>query len=205
MSATGAGDAFLRPILNPTSSKENKMKRFLGFVVLATVIAGLAPQAAFADGWPLKGSFAVSFSTLPNTGNVSFCGGPAGAARVLEAHGTGSTSLGTFAFTLYKTVGAGGVLHGCLTFTAPDGDTLEATYAGTGLPANAHLFAPSAGTLTFTGGTGRFKNASGTAVWTAQAAAFYVANSWAGGGPVTAPIQGMAFYLIDGRIHRSKD
>jgi hypothetical protein len=179
------------------------MMRLPGFLALAALMAGFAPQAAFAGGWPLKGSFAVSFSTLPNTGAVSYCGGPPG-ARELEAHGNGSTSLGTFAFTLYKTIGAGGVLHGCLTLTAPNGDTLEATYAGSGLAANTHLFAPSAGTLTFTGGTGRFKNASGSAVWTAESVVFYVANSWAGGGPATAPIQGMAFYEIEGTIQRGR-
>jgi len=179
------------------------MKRFLGFVALATVIAGLAPQAAFADGWPLKGSFAVSFSTLPNTAAVSYCGGPAG-ARDLEAHGNGSTSLGTFSFTLFKT-GGNGVFHGCLTLTAPNGDILEATYdvAPAG-PANAHNWGPSAGTLTFTGGTGRFKSASGSGTFTAMNTIFYPASSWAGGGPATAPIQGMAFYEIDGTIRRAR-
>ena len=103
------------------------------------------------------------------------------------------------AFTLYKTI-SGSVLHGCLTLTAPNGDTLDATYAGGGMAANAHLFAPSTGTLAFTGGTGRFKNASGSAVWTAQAVVFYVASSWAGGGPATAPVQGMAFYEMEGTI-----
>jgi len=70
--------------------------------------------------------------------------------------------------------------------------------------ANAHLFSPSTGTLTFTGGTGRFKNASGSATFTAMNVVFYVANSWAGGGPATAPIQGMAFYEIEGTIHRER-
>ena len=181
--------------------------RFLSALALSATIVASAPQTAFADGRsdgrPLQGSFAVSFSTLPNTGGLSFCGALA-RARVIEAHGNGATSLGTFAFTLFKTVGGGGG-DGCLTLTAPNGDTLQATYVvGGGLAANTHLFAPSFGTLTFTGGTGRFKNASGSAVWTAQNVVFYVASSFAGVPPTTAPIQGMAFYEIDGTIHHGK-
>ena len=179
------------------------MKILLGFIALATVISGLAPQRAFADGRPFRGSFAVAFSTTLNTAAVSYCGGPP-LARDVEAHGNGTTSLGTFSFTLFKTVG-GGVFHGCLTLTAPNGDTLDATYHGGGTAANAHLFAPSAGTLTFTGGTGRFENATGSAVFTAQNVVFYVASSFAGGGPATSPIQGMAFYEVDGTIRRGED
>ena len=175
--------------------------RFLSALALSATIVGFAPQAAFADQ-PFRGSFAVAFSGSLNTAGASFCGGPA-LARVIEAHGTGHTSLGAFSFTLFKTTG-GGVLHGCLTLTAPDGDILEATYVGSGLAANANNFSPSAGTLTFTGGTGRFKNATGSAVWSAMNDLFYPASSFAGGGPATAPTQGMAFYLIDGSIRRGR-
>jgi hypothetical protein len=178
------------------------MMRLPGLVALAALTAGFAPQTAFADGRPFQGSFAVTFSTLPNTGAVSYCGGPAG-ARDLEAHGNGATSLGTFAFALFKT-GGGGAFHGCLTLTAPNGDILEATYDVGGGALNSHLWAPSTGALTFTGGTGRFKNASGSATFTAMNIVFYGASSWAGGGPATAPIQGMAYYEIEGTIRRDK-
>lgn len=175
--------------------------RFLSALALSATIVGFTPQAAFADV-PFRGSFAVAFSGSLNTAGVSYCGGPA-LARVIEAHGTGHTSLGAFSFTLFKTTG-GGALNGCLTLTAPDGDILEATYVGSGLAANANNFSPSSGTLTFTGGTGRFKNATGSAVWSAMNDLFYPASSFAGGGPATAPTQGMAFYLIDGSIHRGR-
>jgi hypothetical protein len=88
--------------------------------------------------------------------------------------------------------------------TAPYGDILEATYVAGGLPPNANNFALANGTLTFTGGTGRFKNASGSAVFTAVFANFYPTNSFAGGGPANVPLQGMAFYEIEGTIHRER-
>ncbi|MBA3891647.1 MAG: hypothetical protein H0X64_14065 [Gemmatimonadaceae bacterium] len=51
---------------------------------------------------------------------------------------------------------------GTRTFTAANGDELYATVAGTSAPIGPGLIGFSA-TFTFTGGTGRFTNASGTA------------------------------------------
>jgi hypothetical protein len=182
------------------------MKSLFRFLALATVVAGLAPQSAFADeregGRPFEGSFAVSWTNTLNTAAVSYCGGTALPIAV-EAHGNGSTSLGTFSVTLFKT-GGGGLFHGCLTLIAPNGDILEATYdAGAG-PPNSNNFAQATGGLTFTGGTGRFKNASGSATFSAIFNRYYPGNSFAGGGPADVPVQGMAFYEIEGTIHRGK-
>jgi hypothetical protein len=183
------------------------MKSFLGFISLALLIVGLAPQSVLADGPSrgrrFEGSFAVAFTGTVNTGGVSYCGGAA-LPRAIEAHGNGATSLGTFSFTLFKTSG-GGLFHGCLTLTAPNGDILEATYdAGAGAP-NSNNFTQATGGLTFTGGTGRFKNASGSATFAAIFDAFYVGSSFAGGGPANVPVQGMAFYEIEGTIYRGKN
>jgi len=182
------------------------MKRFLGPMALATMLVGLAPQSAFADerpdGRPFHGSFAVTFATTLNTGAESYCGGPV-LARTVEAHGNGSSTLGTMAFSLIKGAG-GGAFHGCLTLFAANGDILEATYIGGGGPPNVRGFAPGFGTLTFTGGTGRFTNATGSATFTSVNSVFYVASSFAGGGPANVPIQGMAFYEIEGTIQRSR-
>jgi hypothetical protein len=181
------------------------MKRLLGSMALATMLVGLAPQSVSADGRhdgrPFHGSFAVTFGTTLNTGGESYCGGPV-LARTIEAHGNGSSTLGSMAFNLIK----GGVpgFHGCLTLTAANGDVLEATYIGAALGANARGFAAGAGTLTFTGGTGRFENASGSATWTSVNTVFYIASSFAGGGPATAPIQGTAYYEIEGTIYRQR-
>ena len=177
------------------------MMRLPGFVALAALTAGLTPQTAFADGWPFQGSFAVAFSGTPNTAGASYCGAPP-LPRAIEAHGNGFSSLGALSFTLFKTGGPTG-FHGCLTFTALNGDILEATYVGAAVAPNANNFAPASGSLTFTGGTGRFKNAAGTAVWTAVFDTFYVASSSAG--PPVVPAQGMAFYQIDGKVRRVRN
>jgi len=180
--------------------------RFLSALALSATIVGFASQAAFADGRPdgrpFHGSFAVTFATTLNTDAVSYCGGPV-LARTIEAHGNGSSTLGTMAFSLIKG-GGGGAFHGCLTLIAANGDVLEATYIGGAGPANVRGFAPGFGTLTFTGGTGKFANATGSATFTSVNSVFYVASSFAGGGPATAPIQGTAYYEIEGTIHREK-
>jgi len=180
--------------------------RFLGAMALSAMIVGLAPQAAFADGRfdgrPFHGSFAVAYTVTPNTAAVSHCGAPA-LPRAIEAHGNGHTSLGKFSFTLFKTAG-GGAFHGCLTLVAADGDILDATYVAGGLPPNSNNFSVATGTLKFTGGTGRFQNASGDAVLTAVFANFYPSSSFAGGGPANVPLQGMAFYEIEGTLHRER-
>lgn len=177
------------------------MKSFLGSVALATVIIGFAAPTAFADGRPFQGSFAVAFSGTPNTAQASYCGAPL-LPRAVEAHGNGYSSFGPLAFTLFKTLGPAG-LHGCLTLTAPNGDILEATWVGgPGVAANANKFAPGTGAFTFTGGTGRFKNATGSGTWTAMFDPFYAASSSAVA-PIV-PVQGMAFYEIQGTIRRDK-
>ncbi len=173
--------------------------RLFGAVALAAMALSLAPKAALADTLRFQGSFAVAYSATPNARAVRYCGGP-NLPIVVEAHGNGFTSVGALAFTLFKTLGDG-PLHGCLTFTTPDGDILEATYVGAAVAGNANNFAPATGALTFTGGTGRFNNARGRATWTAVFDNFYPASSFAGGGPAV-PLQGMAFYVIDGKIRR---
>jgi hypothetical protein len=127
---------------------------------------------------------------------VTYCGGTPLPVAV-EAHGDGFSTLGALSFSLLKTLG-GGPLHGCLTLATPDGDTLSAIYDGTGTAANSNHFSSATGTLTFTGGTGRFNGAGGSAKFTAIFDQFYPASSFVGGG--TAPIQGMAFYLVEGKI-----
>jgi hypothetical protein len=185
--------------MNIFAKKTLGSRRLLGAVALAAMTACLAPKAALADTLRFQGSFAVAYSATPNARAVSYCGGPSLPIAV-EAHGNGFTSLGALAFTLFKTLGDG-PLHGCLTFTTPDGDILEATYVGATVAGNPNNFAPATGALTFTGGTGRFSTARGRATWTAVFDNFYAASSFAGGGPAV-PLQGMAFYVIDGKIRR---
>jgi hypothetical protein len=177
-------------MLRDLVSRRNLILISLGLLILAAVTVVLAPQKALAhdEGRRIEGTFTVAFSVMPNTAGDSFCGGPP-LANIVEAHGSGSSTLGTLSFSLQKTVGP--TLHGCLTLTAPDGDTLNAIYDGTQGSPNPNNFRDGAGTLTFTGGTGRFLNASGSANFT-------VVFSRIGG--TTAPVQGMAFYSVDGTV-----
>lgn len=162
----------------------------LGLLVLAAVTIVLAPKAVRADEeTPIKGTFTVAFSVMPNTANDSFCGGTP-LANIVESHGAGSSALGALSLSLEKTTGPT-LFHGCLTLTAPNGDTLLAIYDGTQTAPNANNFRHATGTLTFTGGTGRFEGAVGSADFTA-------AFSRIGG--TTAPIQGMAFYSVNGTL-----
>lgn len=173
------------------------MKKLFGSLALAAVTLTLAPRAVLAYDIPFQAAFVVSYSATPNTTNVAYCGGPALPVAV-EAHGDGFSTLGALAFLLQKTLG-GGPLHGCLTISNPDGDTLTAIYDGKGTAADANNFAPAAGTLTITGGTGRFKGATGSATFTAIFDNFYAASSFAGG-TGSAPLQGMAYYMVQGKI-----
>ena len=174
------------------------MTKLLGFCVLAAITFAVAPQTAMAYDVAFQASFAVAFSGSPNTDNVAYCGGTAGPVAI-EAHGDGFSTLGALAFSLQKTQ-AGALFHGCLTLTAPNGDTLTATYDAAGsAPPNANHFSPATGSLTFTGGTGLFSGASGSATFTAVSDQFYPASSFAGG-TGTAPLQGMAFYVVQGKM-----
>jgi hypothetical protein len=174
------------------------MTKLLGFWVLAAMSCAVAPQKLLAYDVPIQASFAVAFSGTPNTGNVAYCGGTPGPIAI-EAHGDGFSTFGALDFSLQKTQD-GALFHGCLTLTASNGDTLTATYDAAGsAPPNANHFAPATGTLTFTGGTGRFRDASGSATFTAVFDSFYPEISFAGG-TGTAPLQGMAFYLVQGKI-----
>lgn len=166
--------------------------------VLAAMSCVMAPQTVLAYDMPIQASFAVAYSATPNTGNVIYCGGTPGAVAI-EAHGDGFSTLGALALSLQKTA-SGPLFHGCLTLTAPNGDSLSAIYDAAGsAPPNANHFSPATGTLTFTGGTGRFAGASGKATFTAVFDSFYPGSSFASG-TGTAPLQGMAFYVVQGNI-----
>lgn len=114
---------------------------------------------------------------------------------MVEAHGAGHSSLGDLSLSIQKTV-VGPANHGCVTFTALNGDTLSAIYDLTASTPNANLFRDATGTLTFTGGTGRFQGASGSADVTAVFSRI---------GGTSNPMQGIAFYSVDGALSVQRD
>lgn len=174
----------------------------LGLSLLTATIINLAAKNAPAEeGLRIRATFTVAYAGIPNTAGASFCGGAPMAVNV-EAHGAGSSNFGPLTFSLHKTVDpATGAAHGCLQLTTANGDTLEAIYDLKLGAANDHQFALGAdGTLTFTGGTGRFQGARGDAALAAVFTAFYPASSFVGGMP--NPLQGVAVYTVDGTLSR---
>lgn len=150
-------------------------------LAIALVLAALTftPKAALADsGVPIDASLAVT-AAAPSA--IDFCtreGTPNGIS--IEARGIGSASeFGSLFLKITKCLtfpggGSVGTYAGTFAITAGNGDTLNGTYAGTedfsGLDANG--FGPFQGTLTVTGGTGRFSDASGVLSFTATDTAF---------------------------------
>ena len=78
------------------------------------------------------------------------------------------------------------------------GDALYANYAGTTAGPTGE------GTLTFTGGTGRFLGATGSAKFTGFFVGLYPTLTVLGGGTIPY-IQGMAFYLVEGTVNLEKE
>jgi len=180
-------------------SRRNLILISAGLLALITMAVVLAPKRARAEeGVPFKGTFTAAASVTPNSHNVTYCGGPLLDSAV-EAHGAGYSTLGALSLSLQKTLSFfNPAMHGCLTLTAPNGDTLNAVYDGTEDAPNANNFNSGVGTLTFTGGTGRFLDARGGAHFTAVFSGIYPGSSFLGG--TSAPFQVMAFYSVEGTL-----
>ena len=186
-------------MLPDSVSTRNLILTTLAFLLAAATIIGLAARRARADeGVPIRATFTVTYAGIPNTAGAIFCGGAPLAVNV-EAHGAGSSNFGPVSFSLHKTLQPGGPAHGCLQLMAPNGDTLEAIYdLNLGAPNDHQFRLGTGGTLTFTGGTGRFHGASGSATLSAVFANFYPALSFVGG--TSNPLQGVAVYSVDGTL-----
>jgi hypothetical protein len=146
------------------------MTKLLGSLAFAAMSAALTPTPGLADGFPFQAAITAAFAGALNTHEVGFCGGPTGPAAfalIANAHGVGFSTLGFLSMTLVKTLNITGPMHGCVTLTALNGDTMSATYDGSEGNPDAFGFQFGAGTLTFTGGTGRFRGAAGTVKFTA--------------------------------------
>jgi hypothetical protein len=109
---------------------------------------------------PFHGSCALSFEIL----EIDF--------PILRQRDTGTCQLAHLGRSLFDGELVINLItrtqEGTRTFTAANGDELYASVVGASTPAGPGLIAFSA-TFTFTGGTGRFENASGTATGTGVA------------------------------------
>jgi hypothetical protein len=174
------------------------MTKLLGSLALAAITIALAPKSALADeGVSIKASFTVAFTRTLNSTNATYCGTALLPAAV-AAIGAGYSSLGALSFELHKTTASPGIMQGCATLMSPNGDALYANYLGTAAGPTGE------GTLTFTGGTGRFLGATGSAKFTGFFAGLYPTLTVFGGGTIPF-IQGTAFYLVEGTVYLEKD
>ena len=178
----------------------NRCVASLRLVVVACIV--LSPRAILADDdVPIRGTFTVSYMR-PSA--VNYCGGAAGTTSI-EAQGIGSIQgVGPLFITVKK----------CFTFStltyagmvvlssgpSGAGDTLTAIYNGTQRPGDENAFGPFDGTLTVTGGTGRFRHTtSGVLSFTA------VASPPSVSAVDPLKVNGTAYYLIRGKMSSEQD
>jgi hypothetical protein len=167
-------------------------KALCASLVPATVAVVLAPAAARAgDSVRIEGPFTVSFMR-PSA--VDYCAASGGNVSI-EAQGIGRISgLGPMFLVVKKCFRlADATYAGTFTLTAGNGDTMNGIYSGTQSPRDENGFGPFQGTLTVTGGTGKFRHATGALNFMAVASPVSVG--------VTAPTaNGTAYYLIQGSM-----
>jgi hypothetical protein len=133
----------------------------LTFTLAIAAIAIWLPvnHVAAADQVPFKGTFVFSFSLVPVSQTVLH----------VTADGVGRTAhLGKTTFHSESDIDVlTGIETGSVFYTAANGDTVSATFVGLATPPDAQGMSELAGTDTFTGGTGRFSGANGSADFTA--------------------------------------
>ena len=177
--------------------EEENMTRPLGkslyaFLALTTVAMAQAPAPVFAaDSVRIDSTFTVSYM-YPSA--VDYCG-PGGGNLSIEAQGIGRISgLGPLFLTVKKCFKfADGTYAGTFMMTAGNGETLSGTYTGTQSAGDENGFGPFQGTLTITGGTGRFRHARGGLSFTAVASPPSV-------GVTPGTVNGLAFYRVRGTL-----
>jgi len=175
----------------------------LPVLALSALAVLCAPTAVLADdhGMPIDGTFAVTLMrpAAPSPVTGAYC---ASAGIPIEAQGIGSVSkLGPLFVTVKKCATVSGLAvtyAGTITMTAGNGDTIDATYAGTQNNAlrDENGFVPFQGTFTIVGGTGRFAGASGTLSFTALATPVST-------GATAGTSIGMAYYMVQGTLSPS--
>jgi hypothetical protein len=135
---------------NPMKTNSNAVSKMLTLLLAAVALAFPAHSTWADDQVPFKGSAEGAI--------VSVSPDPAGVVLVVLAEGN-TTQLGRFSreeIILFNP--ATGALTGLIGFTAANGDQLFGTVEGGFISPGT-----ATGTYTFTGGTGRFQNASGEA------------------------------------------
>lgn len=130
-------------------------------IALVVTIAGPgSPAAAAGQTRPFKGRIDGQFVTAPTDDPAVFL-------SQARAHGS-ATHVGRFTKVTSDVLNAStGELTGTFTMTAANGDLLTGYYTGFAVPQTATTFSWFLNAA-FTGGTGRFANATGEFVFVAQ-------------------------------------
>lgn len=171
----------------------------------ATMAALAAPAVPAVPTLPVRGEFRWTFNgwQLPAAGR---CPAPEGGAvwvlstaegtgtmsHVGQVHVSGGYCLNPFTFEFVR---------GEVTYVAPNGDTLSGTYAGSGYPGASPNEVGWTDTVVFTGGTGRFADAEGSAFETGGAMMqFDPETGFATAGTGWGTIEGTIRYDASNRI-----
>jgi hypothetical protein len=129
--------------------RNERMARALRLVILALSVASLAAPVASAGDRPFQGHASGAIVALPDPS--------ADAPGVIQYTGQ-ATHLGRFTRTEYFFLDETGRVFGWMVYTAADGDQLRLDFDGRFVSPTTAV-----GTYEFAGGTGRFRDASGTA------------------------------------------
>jgi hypothetical protein len=198
-------------MLRSSVSKRNlSMISLVLLIALAVMLVAVKPRATHADeGVPFRGTLTVQFvgTQVCASGDTSCTSCVASSSFYVEAQGIANTSLGPLfveVLKCYNPVGGPqqvGTYAGTLTTTAPNKkDSLTWAYSGQNDNAgDFYTFGPFSGTLTITGGTGKFANAHGSAAFTAASGPSFTATAFPGP-PSPFSMAGMAFYFVEGTV-----
>ena len=195
---------------NPVSKRNLSLISLVLLIALAGMAIALRPRAAQADeGVPFRGTLSVQFvgTQMCAIGDTNCITCVNNSSFYVEAQGIANTSLGPLFVEVLKCfnpVGGPkqfGTYAGTLTTTAPNRkDSLTWAYSGKNDDGgDFYTFGPFSGTLTITGGTGKFVNAHGSAAFTAASGPSFTATAFPG--PASPfSLAGMAFYSVEGTV-----
>src|SRR5580704_19169198 len=201
---------------NPVSKRNLSLISLSLLIALAGMAVALRPKAARADeGVPFRGTLSVQFtgSQVCASGDTNCTTCVGNSSFYVEAQGIANTSLGPLFVEVLKCfnlVGGPqqvGTYAGTLTTTAPNRrDSLTWAYSGQndGTAGDFYGFGPFSGRLTITGATGKFRNAHGSATFTAASGPSFTATAYPGP-PSPFSMAGMAFYSVEGTVSSRAD
>ncbi len=154
----------------------------LRLLTLVCVVLALTFTAIAGDQVPLKGTFGTNFTiTSISPGVISV---PVNGSGIVSDLGSATISITQILdFTKLPAPDQ----TGTFTLTAANGDTLHGTVLGTALPPDQNLIGTFSGTMTVTGGTGRYQGASGTLLYSGMANLNTLQGVFSIGGTVSSP------------------